>query len=290
VGVAHRESSLRAIYGFGDSTIDNGNFYEASGHAHQPDPPYWRGRWTDGPNFVDVLAENLGMEAIEPSAKGGTNYGFGGAAVAADWEYKGVSIKSTKTQVEEYLARLAGGPADPRGLYVFAAGGADISVALQEEMGSEPANAHARQAADGIVSLVEMLAGRGARSFLVLDQADMANVPIPDWHIPLATELCRTFDEALTAGLQCLEAVSAVCFDFEEWIASVRPTFEVTDALFIERNDFGPEDPPYKGLPEPMSSDAHLYFDDWGHLTARANRLLGNAVTEAVTGGTHQRG
>ena len=99
--MTRRERIYRAIYGFGDSYIDNGNLHEVSGHAYQPDPPYWNGRWTDGPNFVDVLAENLGMESVKPSAMGGTNYGYGGATVAVDWDFKGVLIKSTKTQVEQ---------------------------------------------------------------------------------------------------------------------------------------------------------------------------------------------
>jgi len=290
--MARRERIYRAIYGFGDSYIDNGNFYKASEHAYQPDPPYWNGRWTDGPNFVDVLAENLGMEPMKPAATGGTNYGYGGATVATDWDFKGVLIKSTKTQVEEYLAGLKGGSADARGLYVFFAGSDIVQPAssLQEGMDSEPAKANARRAADDLVALVKMLADRGAGSFLVLDLFDIRKMPIPAYRNPLTTELCKTFNEALAAGLEDLKGVSIVCFDFEGWMASIRPDFQVTDGLFIIRNDFGPTAPPYKGLSEPASSDAYLYFDDWGHLSARANRLLGNAVTEAVLKGMdHER-
>ena len=288
--MAHDERIYRAIYGFGDSYIDNGNLYEASGHAHQPDPPYWNGRWMDGPNFVDVLAENLGMEPMKPAARGGTNYGYGGATIATDWDYKGVLIKSTKTQVEEYLAGLKGGSADARGLYVFFAG-ADIvqpASSHQEGMDTEPAKANARQAADGLVALVKRLADRGAGSFLVLDLFDIGKMPVSAWHNPLTTELCKIFNETLAVGLDSLEGVRIVCFDFEAWMASIRPDFEVTDALFITRNDFGPDDPPYKGLSEPANSDTYLYFDDWGHLSGRANRLLGNAVTEAVLKGMNR--
>ena len=278
------ERDYGAIYGFGDSYIDNGNFYEASGHAHQPDPPYWNGRWTDGPNFVDVLAENLGIEPMQPAIKGGTNYGYGGATIATDWDYKGVMIKSTKTQVEEYLVGLGGGSADPKGLYVLFAGSDVVQPgsSLQEGGDSEPAKANARRAADDLVALVKMLADRGAGSFLVLDLFDIGKMPVPAWRNPLTTELCKTYNEALAAGLEGLKGVKIVCFDFEAWMATIRPDFEVTDALFIMRNDFGPTDPPYEGLPEPANSDAYLYFDDWGHLSARANRLLGHAVTEAV--------
>ena len=136
---------------------------------------------------------------------------------------------------------------------------------------------------------MKMLADRGAGNFLVLDEHDIGKMPVPAYRNPLATELCKTFNEALAAGLDGLKGVSVVCFDFEAWMASIRLDFEVTDALFIIRNDFGPTDPPYKGLSEPANSDAYLYFDDWGHLTARANRLLGNAVTEAVLKGMDRK-
>ena len=282
--MAHREKIFQAIYGFGDSYIDNGNLYEASGHIYQPDPPYWNGRWVDGPNFVDVLAENVGVEPLEPAARGGTNYGYGGATIATDWDYKGILVKSTKTQVEEYLAGLKGEPADAGGLYVFFAGSDIVQPAssLQDGMDTEPVKANARQAADDLVSLVQMLADRGAGSFLVLDLFDIGKMPVSAWHNPLTTELCKIYNEVLAVGLDGLKDVNIVCFDFEAWMASIRPGFEVTDTLFIVRNDFGPDDPPYKGLPEPASSDAYLYFDDWGHLSGRANRLLGNAVTEAI--------
>ena len=290
--MVHLERSYQAIYGFGDSYIDNGNLYEASGHIFQPDPPYWNGRWIDGPNFVDVLAENLGMEPLEPVARGGTNYGYGGATIATDWDYKGFLVKSTKTQVEEYLAGLEGGIADARGLYVFFAGSDIVMPAssLQEGMDTEPAKANARQAANDLVALVQMLVDRGAGSFLVLDLFDIGKMPVPAWRNPLTTELCKIFNEVLAEGLDGFKGVRIICFDFEAWMASIRPEFEVTDALFIVRNDFGPDDPPYKGLPEPTRSDAYLYFDDWGHLSGRANRMLGEALTEVVLKGMDRNG
>ena len=281
--MAPREENYRAVYAFGDSYVDNGNFYEASGHVHLPDPPYWKGRWTDGPNAVDILTENLGIGPLQPATRGGSNYGFGGATIAADWDYKGVPIRSAKTQVEEYLGNLGGGPADANGLYVFSAGGADIVGALQEGMDPDSAGAYVQRAADDHIALVKMLADRGAQDFLILGQHDMAKMPIPAFQDPLVTGLCRTFNQAVATGLEDLEDVRAVCFDSETWIESVRPGFEVTDELFIIRDDFGPTDPPYEGLSEPANSDAYLYFDDWGHLTARANRLLGDALTETAS-------
>ena len=280
--MAHRERLHETVYAFGDSYVDNGNLHEASGGIHQPDPPYWNGRWVDGPNFVDVLAENLGVGPVEPSARGGTNYGVGGATVTTDWDYKGIRIKSTKTQVEEYLVCLGGGAADPKGLYVFFAGGGDAIGAYQQGTDAEAASAAVRQAADDHVALVKTLADRGAGSFLVLDEHDIGKMPVEAYRSPLATGLCQTFNQQLRDGLGGLKGVRVLCFDFEAWMASIRPEFEVTGALFIERNDFGPDDPPYKGLPEPTSSDAYLYFDDWGHLSGRANRMLGEALTKAV--------
>jgi len=246
-----------------------GNFYEAAGQTYPPDPPYWNGRWQDGPNFVDVIAENLGLDPLKPSATGGTVYGFGGATVADDWDYDGILVKSVKTQVEEYLATLDGASADRRGLFVLEAG----APAGAEGMDEEVARAYVVKAADDMVALVQGLADRGARSFLVVDAGDMANIPIDGyWGIPFVTELCDVYNERLAAGLGDIRGICAVCFQFGTWMDAVKPQFTVTDALFLSQT-------------ESTDPNTYLWWDDWGHMTAQANRMLGNALTEAVVRG-----
>jgi phospholipase/lecithinase/hemolysin len=70
---------------FGDSWSDNGNARILSEGLAVP-PPYFGGRFSNGPLWVERLAERLHLghptessPAPAPSLAGGTNYAFGGA-------------------------------------------------------------------------------------------------------------------------------------------------------------------------------------------------------------------
>ena len=63
---------------FGASESDVGNVYVATGHTF-PAPPYFNGRFTNGPNWVDHLADELSLERATPSILGGDNFAVGGA-------------------------------------------------------------------------------------------------------------------------------------------------------------------------------------------------------------------
>ena len=69
-------SAFSALYAFGDSLTDTGNVYLAAPGV--PLAPYYNGRFSNGPLWVEGLANNLGL-SINPSVGGGTNYAFGGA-------------------------------------------------------------------------------------------------------------------------------------------------------------------------------------------------------------------
>ena len=64
---------------FGDSLSDTGNILTLTGGAF-PTTPYQTGRFSDGPNWIDVLAAGLGLPmGATPSRLGGSNYAYGGA-------------------------------------------------------------------------------------------------------------------------------------------------------------------------------------------------------------------
>jgi len=62
---------------FGDSLSDSGNVYAAT-DGHIPAAPYYDGRFTNGPNYVDLLASATGLSS-EPFLTGGPNYAVAGA-------------------------------------------------------------------------------------------------------------------------------------------------------------------------------------------------------------------
>ena len=65
------------LYVFGDSYCDVGNIFTATGGA-EPAAPYYNGRFSNGPIWLDHVAGFLGVP-FKASLLGGTDYAFGGA-------------------------------------------------------------------------------------------------------------------------------------------------------------------------------------------------------------------
>ena len=69
---------------FGDSLSDTGNILISTGGAI-PTAPYFNGRFSNGPVWIDTLTAGLGLPAgAVASFAGGNNYAFGGARTGTD--------------------------------------------------------------------------------------------------------------------------------------------------------------------------------------------------------------
>jgi phospholipase/lecithinase/hemolysin len=153
------------IYVFGDSLADSGNVYAATTvtpidpfTAPTPlSPPYFYGRFSNGPNFADVLAGRLELAqnaiGLNPSLVPGpgvpfpygTNYAWGGASTGpAVLPVGGLSVPSIyrstlpaanelPSQLQIYGSYLQGAAtgADPNALYVLWGGGNDLRDAVK---------------------------------------------------------------------------------------------------------------------------------------------------------------
>lgn len=76
------EHANSQLYVFGDSLSDTGNVHQMllwlRTASVTPSPPYYQGRFCDGPNWIDQLAEQMGLTSA-CAWEGGTNYAHGGA-------------------------------------------------------------------------------------------------------------------------------------------------------------------------------------------------------------------
>ena len=159
-----------AIYVFGDSYCDVGNIYAATSHAIPLSPPYFNGRFSNGPIWVEHVASAWGLP-MTASLLGGTDYAFGGAYVTSDQTTALGTIPSVPHQVELYLSQH-GGHADPKALYVIEGGGNDIlgaSGVSAEDLGY--------QIALGIAESERLLRRAGAEKFLIPDLLDVGQLP-----------------------------------------------------------------------------------------------------------------
>jgi len=160
--------SYDAIYVFGDSYCDVGNLFLATGGA-EPAAPYYNGRFSNGPIWIEHVAGGLGLPMVA-SIAGGTDYAFGGAWVTEPQSVTGVP--SVPQQVESYLVQT-NGKADPNALYVIEGGGNDI---LDTTSGSPDQLGF--QIATGIAESELALRRAGARHFVIPNLFNVGLIPV----------------------------------------------------------------------------------------------------------------
>ncbi|KAB2965959.1 SGNH/GDSL hydrolase family protein [Zoogloea sp.] len=174
------QAGFSSLTFFGDSLSDTGNLFIASGGAFPP-PPYFDGRRSDGPVWVEYLAQGLGMPAAAtPFQAGGSNYAFIGAQTGLDG-YGGLVNVGLQAQVGFWTA-VSGGVTDPGGLYVIGIGANDLFSVVEANSGTGAADIQGREAAsdsalNNLMGSLGFLATKGARNFLVANVPDLATTP-----------------------------------------------------------------------------------------------------------------
>ena len=163
---------------FGDSIVDAGNFN--IGTFPFASPPYFMGRFSDGPNAADKL--NLAVEGSlsVPSLSGGDNYAWGGAMARTDGAGFDDGIPDFALQVTTYLTPL-GGVADPGALYLINFGSNDL-FGLLPPPGTVISGAAAETVIDDTVAAitggVATLIGAGATHIVVVGVGNVGFTPL----------------------------------------------------------------------------------------------------------------
>jgi outer membrane lipase/esterase len=170
---------------FGDSLSDSGN----------------AGRFSNGPVWVEVIAERIGVE-LKPSRAGGSNYAVGGART-----HGGVS--DVRGQLASYLSARKRG-AEMGALHIVSGGANDLLAA-----GCEPnRDAVSRSAAESLAASVDDLVAAGVRRILVPNLPDIGYAPVVRALGPAcvaaARRLTETFNAALERRLRIIEEKRSV--------------------------------------------------------------------------------
>ena len=186
---------------FGDSLSDNGNLFAS--HGIPPSPPYFEGRFSNGPVWVEHLSDCLGLEPdnVRNLATGGATTGTSNTTVPDG--------PGLLTQIAAFAGSESS--ADPKTLYVVWAGANDLLADVTDP------EITIRAAVTNIATAVAGLAELGAQTILVANLPDLGRVPFvlaggdPD-SIGGATLLSVAFNNALASTLDDLE--SALEIDF----------------------------------------------------------------------------
>lgn len=199
---ARSACDFTAVYFFGASNLDTGNFLNHPYWSTQPFAPvpengYWMGRWQSGPVWADPFAGALGLLALA-SSDGGTNYAFGAAGTSPhpgevpDPPGSPNHALYLSTQIDEALAD-AGGVLDPEAIYVFEIGHNDVAIFGRTEE-------EAPTAGGVVITQMGRLRDAGAQVYLV-------RLLGPGLE-PYATP----FNQAVLAGVDTLRAGGAVVY------------------------------------------------------------------------------
>jgi len=169
-----------AIYAFGDSLSDVGNVFGATGGAI-PGAPYANGQFSNGPVWVQDLAQLAGLSLLTPSgppghSTGGTDYAWGDATTGYSGTLNSPNVPPTANlQVAQFLSDH--GAAPKGGLYTFTLGANDVNNILNGlNTGPSPA-VDLAGAAFAEATEITQLAQAGARNFIVALVPDLGLTP-----------------------------------------------------------------------------------------------------------------
>jgi len=158
---------LNKIVVFGDSLSDDGNLYEYMKHQLPLSPPYFKGRFTNGPVLVELL-----MQKYYPttSKEHLADYAFGGAGVLEE-EDDDEAMFTLRREMDSYFLTHED-KADPNSMFIVWIGSNNY-LAIPDNPDSA-----AISVINGIQHGLERLAKNGAKHILVVNVPDLGRTPL----------------------------------------------------------------------------------------------------------------
>ena len=160
---------LNKVVVFGDSLSDNGNLYEYMKHQLPISPPYYKGRFTNGPVWVELLMKYYHFNTGEGRL---FNYAYGGAGVIADEDTSEDDVFFTlSTEINSYLVANHD-QTDDNALYVVWIGSNNYL--------SNPDNPEKmiNDVNKGLQRGLQQLVDKGAKHIMVVNVPDLGKTPM----------------------------------------------------------------------------------------------------------------
>ena len=249
------------VFVYGDSLSDLGNIYNVSHHTIPMSPPYYNGRFSNGPLAVEYLANSL-HSPLTSFAWGGATTGYGDSGDGGTQMMVGhLGLPGMLLQVQGSLSSVA--PFAPTSLFVVWGGPDDFIT-----------NGSVAVGVADILTIVGALQSVGATHILVPGMPDMGLTPAY-YGDPSATAFSFAFDQALQANLP--HGVTYFdTFGFMHYVVSNPGLFGFTDVT----------DPCLVGVTPCSNPNQYLFWDDL-HPTTAADAILAaqfaNAMPEPST-------
>jgi phospholipase/lecithinase/hemolysin len=269
---------IEQIYTFGDSLSDVGNVFNATSQINNvgtPPAPYFNGRFSNGPLWVEYLATRLKIPQPAPyttlppgsfNSPNGINYAFGGSSSGLNnATFPTAPLPGTLAQVNLFTSSLTANQqsASPKALYIVWTGANDYLFGNVT---------NPQQPVDNISKAITALAAKGAKNIMVLNLADLGKLPgtRSSQFSPQLTTLTNAHNLALSRAIanlnRSLPSVNIIPVDVNTLLATavkfpgVFGFTNVTEACF-------------KNNTVCAKPNQYLFWDDF-HPTTSAHRQI----------------
>ena len=261
---------VTGIVSFGDSLSDLGNFYAATGTVSPPAALHYdSGRFSNGLNWVEYLAKDLGVAAPTASTSGGTDYAYGGAMTGTGLTTStflgGTAIvPNIGTQIDTYLASST-----PNASQLFTIwGGANDFLNGGQTNPYIPA--------ENIATEITTLALAGAKQFIVPNLPLLGSLPATSsYPAPIPQEL-NALTEAFNSILQAEAIQLGQAFGIKIQILDV---YGLTGNVMSDPSKYGFTNVTTDAVQDNYGTSAKGYlFWDPVHPTTDADSLIAAAA------------
>ncbi|MCU0534245.1 MAG: SGNH/GDSL hydrolase family protein [Hydrococcus sp. Prado102] len=286
-------ANFSQLFVFGDSLSDTGNFFDVSSGQFPPASlGYFNRRFSNGPIWIDYLAQDLGVSTPTPvldlangSPANGINYALGGATTGTV-----NSIDPRLFGLQQEIGSFSNSliqnnqTADPNALYIVWAGANDY-------LASETPVTTPDLPVANIAGAVNALAGVGAKNIMVVNLPDLGITPRANGIDPLfpvpapppgtpdrLNRLTEAHNALLSTTLSNLSSslkgqnVNLISLDVNSLLEDVTdparsPLINTTDTCLLN--------------PLCTNPDEFLFWDGL-HPTTAGHRLIGQLAFESV--------
>lgn len=288
--------SVNQLFIFGSSLLDAGNIYALTENTIPPSPPYFNGRFSNGPVWSDYLASSFGLNLTlvtslpvgDPSE--GINFAFAGGNTDDTHISGNPNLPGLQQQVDAFLGFLGGETLNNPNALALVQEGTNDYFGGQTNPSIPVAN---------LTTQIQRIASAGVENIVVANLPDLGRAPLGLGLGPAGSEglsaLTNVHNALLAQSLNQLRQVNPntnfIGFDL----------FGIFNAVLDDPERFGfanvtegctnanPLD--FPNLPDPLYNpdcgadlevqNTFAFFDNQ-HPTTRTHQLIADATVRAV--------
>ncbi len=263
-----RGDGITGIVSFGDSLSDVGNDYAASkGTQPSPSNEYYQGRFTNGGNWLDYLAKDLGVTAPTPYLLGGSNYAFGGASTGPGYTTTsaGYQVPNVDTQISAYLAHNTPSASQ---LFTIWAGGNDLLINGQT---------NPLIPAQNIANEVTTLALAGAKQFLIPNLPALGDIPAVSQN-PTQQAAANAWSAGFNSALQADLAPLQQSLGIQIHTVNIQGLFQ---SILANPSAFGLTNVTGAAINSSLNGNGYLFWDQ-EHPTTEVDQIIAAVAASEI--------